>query len=87
MTPLQAMVSGQPVVAYGRGSVLDTILPGVTGQLFFEQASEGLMDAAADFDPATFDPQALRARVLRFDDPTIRNCLAGVVDGQHAERA
>jgi D-inositol-3-phosphate glycosyltransferase len=33
LTPLEAMASGVPVVGYGVGGLLDTVVPGVTGEL------------------------------------------------------
>jgi glycosyltransferase involved in cell wall biosynthesis len=33
LTPLEAMACGVPVVGYGVGGLLDTVLPGVTGEL------------------------------------------------------
>lgn len=40
IVPLKAMASGRPVIAYGHGGAVETVLPGVTGVLFEEQSVE-----------------------------------------------
>ena len=39
---LEAQACGTPVIALGRGGSLETVVPGVTGLLFFEATVEGL---------------------------------------------
>ena len=74
IVPVEAMASGRPVIAYGRGGVLDTIVPGVTGLLFPEQTAESLITAVEalerwlpDFDPRAAVKQAERFGPERFD--------------------
>jgi glycosyltransferase involved in cell wall biosynthesis len=50
IVPVEAMASGRPVIAYGRGGVLDTVTDGVTGLLFPEQTVECLMAAIEEFE-------------------------------------
>lgn len=59
ITPVESMASGRPVVAFGRGGVLDTVVDGETGIFFHRQDAESLVEAVeqlergmADFDPA-----------------------------------
>ena len=66
ITPLEAMASGRPVIAYGRGGVLDTVVPGVTGTFFEEQTPESVMDAIMSFDDS-FDPGLLRRHAMQYD--------------------
>jgi glycosyltransferase involved in cell wall biosynthesis len=78
ITPLEAMASGRPVIAYGRGGARETILPldpavprtpGPTGVLFDEQSVEALVAAIERFEANSdrFDPKALREHALGFD--------------------
>lgn len=48
ITPLEATAAGRPVVAYGRGGVLDTVVEGLNGVLFPEQSADALLAALAD---------------------------------------
>ena len=45
LVPIEANASGTPVIAYGRGGVLDTQICGITGILFNKQTPESLEKA------------------------------------------
>lgn len=59
ITPVEAMASGRPVVAYGRGGVLDSVVPDRTGIFFDRQEPEALSDAVERMERflAHFDPR------------------------------
>ena len=44
MTPLEVQACGRPVVAYGKGGALETVIGGETGVFFQEQTVESLID-------------------------------------------
>ncbi len=94
VTPLEAMASGRPVIAYGRGGALDTVLSGVTGVFFHEQTASSLADALSRFEPHDYDPAAIRAHAMQFDNNVFRQRLRSFVqdrltaaDDSRAERA
>jgi glycosyltransferase involved in cell wall biosynthesis len=66
ITPVEAMASGTPVIAYGQGGALETVVHGETGLFFEEQTAESLSNAILDFERRKFDPQACRVRALQF---------------------
>jgi glycosyltransferase involved in cell wall biosynthesis len=75
MTPVEAMASGRPVLAFGRGGALDTVVPDRTGILFARQDSEALVEAVermegflTRFDPRDAVEQAGRFAPERFDE-------------------
>ncbi len=77
ITPVEAMSMGRPVVAYGDGGALDTVVPGVTGELFAAQTPASLAAALAGFDPRRYDPAACRQQAERFSTQSFRaNLLA-----------
>ena len=45
ITPLEAMAAGRPVIAYGRGGVLDSVADGETGIFFERQTADALTEA------------------------------------------
>ncbi|MBU0668247.1 glycosyltransferase, partial [Patescibacteria group bacterium] len=45
IAPVEAMASGKPVLAYGRGGATETVVPGKTGELFYEPTIESMEDA------------------------------------------
>lgn len=50
IVPVEVQASGRPVIAYGRGGVLDTVIDGETGILYREAGPEGLMAAVERFE-------------------------------------
>jgi glycosyltransferase involved in cell wall biosynthesis len=72
ITPVQAMASGRPVVAYAYGGTLDTVIDGFSGALFQEQSVESLVAALELFDSERYDPHAIRAHALKFDAALFR---------------
>ncbi len=66
LVALEANASGRPVFAYGSGGALETVIPGVTGELFFEQAPEALASLVAGYGSRRYDPAILRAHALTF---------------------
>jgi glycosyltransferase involved in cell wall biosynthesis len=82
IVPLEALASGRPVIAYGRGGALETVIDGHTGFLFYEQTPEALADAVLRMEEAhaRFDPRALRAFAERFDRQAFRARLRTFFD-------
>jgi glycosyltransferase involved in cell wall biosynthesis len=79
MLPVEAMASGRPVIAYGRGGALDSVVDGQTGLLFRDQSTEGLIQAVERFEQdglENLDPAALVKHAQRFDESNFR---AGIV--------
>ncbi|MGH7709410.1 MAG: glycosyltransferase [Vulcanimicrobiaceae bacterium] len=66
LVPLEANACGRPVVALGRGGVLETVVPGLTGELFEAPNADALAAALTRFEPARYDPEVLRAHAARF---------------------
>ncbi|PIE76405.1 glycosyl transferase [bacterium DOLJORAL78_65_58] len=48
ITPLEATAAGRPVLAYGEGGALDTVVEGLNGVFFAPQNSAALAEALAD---------------------------------------
>lgn len=66
ITAVEAMAAGRPVIAYGAGGALETVVDGVSGKLFNEQSWEALADAVVRFRYETFDPLQLQAHAKKF---------------------
>lgn len=50
IVPLEAMACGKPVIAYGKGGVLETVIPGKTGVFYTEQTVNALTETLKSFD-------------------------------------
>jgi glycosyltransferase involved in cell wall biosynthesis len=75
ITPVEAMASGRPVIAFGRGGALDSVVPNRTGILFDRQHPEALVEAIERmeeflprFDPVDAIDQASEFAPERFDE-------------------
>jgi glycosyltransferase involved in cell wall biosynthesis len=73
ITPLEAMASGRPVIAYGEGGVMETVIDRVTGFFFREQTPESLASAVRNFEALSVDPQACRLRAEQFTRERFRS--------------
>ncbi len=80
ITPLEAMASGRPVVAYGAGGALETVLEGETGLFFQEQTVDSLAAALERLTQIPFSPEALRAHALRFDSSVFEERMRCVIE-------
>ncbi|RVT90157.1 glycosyltransferase [Sphingomonas crocodyli] len=60
IVPVEAMASGRPVLAYGRGGALDTVKPDVSGLFFEEQSASSLISGIERMERwlPSFDPDA-----------------------------
>ena len=72
IAPVEAMSCGRPVIAFGGGGALDTVRPGVTGELFDEQRVESLAAVLAAFDWRAYEPAACRAQAECFSAASFR---------------
>ncbi len=87
IVPLEALASGRPVIAFGRGGALETVIHEKTGLLFDVQTPDALAAAVTRMETihADFDPQALRAFAETFDRQAFRARLRTFFD--HALQA
>ncbi|MEI9915748.1 MAG: glycosyltransferase [Methylovirgula sp.] len=68
IAPLEAMASGRPVIGYGAGGVLETVVDGVTGKLFFKPSAEALAGAVVGLEESmdSFESSVIRAHAEKF---------------------
>ena len=68
IVPVEAMASGRPVIAYGKGGALDSIVHGESGILYNDPSVEGLKRAILQFESeeASFKPAACLAQATKF---------------------
>jgi len=82
ITPVEAQAAGAPVIAYGRGGVTETILPGKTGWFFPLQTPDSLATAVQQFETEkrSFIPELLRQNAERFAPERFRSEFSEFVD-------
>jgi len=67
MVPVEAMASGRPVVAFGRGGATETVAAGVSGVFFAEQTVEAISSAVRNLADIAIDPEKIAAHASQFD--------------------
>jgi glycosyltransferase involved in cell wall biosynthesis len=75
IVPLEAMASGKPVVAFGQGGALETVVDDpqrATGVFFREQTPEALREALVKLRGLKFNPHTIRAHAEQFDRKIFR---------------
>ncbi|MEK7084330.1 MAG: glycosyltransferase [Patescibacteria group bacterium] len=85
ITPIEAMASGRPVIAYGAGGVTETVIPGETGIFFHEQSWESLLDAVLHFNPMNWDSGKIRDHAMRFSAERFKESIERTVRDRYEE--
>jgi glycosyltransferase involved in cell wall biosynthesis len=86
ITPLEAQASGRPVIAYGAGGALASVIDGVTGKFFGAQTVESLSSALDTFNERDYDPQAIRSHALEFDTSRFRRRMLQFIEAKMSAR-
>jgi len=89
IVPLEAQACGKPVVAYGRGGALETIVENETGVFFHQQTEDALLAAVEQAAAHAWDAQAIRRHAEKFGidsfisgmEREIARCLDGGAGG------
>lgn len=68
ITPVEAQACGRPVIAYGRGGALDTVIDEKTGVFFSEQTLESLCEGIAKFEELDFNSEKIRKHAENFSN-------------------
>lgn len=79
IVPVEAMASGRPVLAFGRGGATETVVEGLSGSLFHEQSWEALAEAVSAMDRFETDVAAITAHARRFSEPVFRDGMTRVL--------
>lgn len=66
IVPVEAQASGVPVIAFGKGGALETVLDGKTGCFFNEASCDSLCAAIEHFESAIWEEALCRCNAMRF---------------------
>lgn len=83
ITPLEAMASGRPVIAYHGGGALETVLEGKTGTFFDEQTDTSLMKCLKIFDESKFKSENCLIQASKFSVEIFKNKIYQSVLGKY----
>ncbi|MBI2350004.1 MAG: glycosyltransferase [Deltaproteobacteria bacterium] len=99
IVPLEAQASGRPVIGYGKGGILETVvplnpqcpIPGVnqpTGIFFYEPSADALMETVKLFERNLhrFESKELRDHAMKFDRAIFKTNIRSFIEEKCFER-
>src|SRR5205085_9653919 len=66
MVPVEAMASGRPVVAFGRGGATETVAPGISGVFFAEHTVAAISSAVSRLAGMAIDSEKIATHARQF---------------------
>ena len=95
IVPLEAQACGKPVIAFGEGGALETIIPldkgiennNATGMFFYEQTPESLVQTVLHFEKVQdqFNRQAIRKNAESFDRVIFKDKMKKYIEKEYKE--
>lgn len=82
---VEALASGAPVVALGRGGATEIVRDGIDGALVAEPEVQQFVDAVHRVEQAALDPEDLRRSARRFDVSRFESRIRASIDHARAE--
>lgn len=87
MVPVEAMASGRPVIAFGRGGAIETVVEGLSGTFFYEQTVEAIKVAVTHLANKSIDSAKIAKHARQFGRTQFAQKTKAHIDGLFAERA
>lgn len=66
IAPLEAQYCGTPVIGFGEGALLETVITDKTGIFFYEQSTEALIKSIEEFEGKTFNYSEINQHARKF---------------------
>lgn len=80
--PVEAQACGTPVIAYGKGGVMDSVVEGKTGTFFPEHSVASIVEAIKKFEKTSFDYQLIRQHAESFDNEVFKSKFKAFIDSK-----
>ncbi|HSX12006.1 MAG TPA: glycosyltransferase, partial [Rhabdochlamydiaceae bacterium] len=82
IVPVEAQAAGIPVIAYGKGGALETVIAQKTGLFFFEQTVAEICKAVLIFESMQdqFDPHFIKQHAEQFNEQRFKQQFKSSVD-------
>lgn len=77
ITSLEAQACGIPVIAYGRGGAMESVMPGKTGLFFPDLNVQSLLSVLDKFESFEFNRTIIRANAMEFSRNKFKERIAG----------
>ncbi len=78
--PLEAMACGCPVIAYGKGGALETVVNKKTGLFFNEQSADAIKQAVSEFENIRFNHKNIRSHAETFSHDIFKEKILDYIE-------
>ncbi|MDF1498227.1 MAG: glycosyltransferase [Patescibacteria group bacterium] len=83
ITPLEAMASGRPVIAFRGGGAMESVVENETGIFFNKQTPESIIEIVKNFDSKKFNSQKIRQHAKKFDKEFFKEKIKKFVEEEY----
>ena len=83
--PVEAQACGTPIIGFGKGGLLDTVVENKTGIFFKEQNEDSLIEAIVKFEKFNkifFNPHEIRKNALNFSNKVFKKKFTAFVNSE-----
>jgi len=84
ITPVEAMASGRPVLAYRGGGYLETVVGGKTGEFFSDYSVDGLVKALKTFKSEKYKSEDCRRQAQKFSKENFKKKIKDFIKQNYA---
>lgn len=79
IVPLEAQACGRPVIAYGKGGALETVVDNETGIFFKEQSIESVIKGIEKFEKLDLNTQKIYEHAMKFSTERFKLEIEGII--------
>ena len=83
--PVEAQGCGTPVIAFGKGGILETVIENQTGLFFPKQTVSSLIEAVESFEGKKFNPRVIRTHAEAFREEVFKDKFQALVRDKYEE--
>ncbi len=84
--PVEVQACGRPVIAYGKGGALETVVSGKTGVFFYEQNKESVVKAIKEFEQMKFNTEDILENSKKFSKEIFKEKILKIVEEKLNEK-
>lgn len=85
LVAVEVQSAGRPVIAYGSGGLLESVVDGETGIFFNEQTPEAVINAVRKFQEMSFKTEVIREHAIQFGVEDFRQKFKDYVEKRYRE--
>ena len=85
IVPIEAMASGTPVIAYGKGGLTETVISGKTGEFFADSSVKSLVALLRKFDASKYQRDDLVGQASIFSETAFKLNIRKFVGAEYAK--